>query len=86
LQDLQSRLHGSVDKRTGVSVVANLIMGVAFNGGYLTAFLWSAYGLAKGTVTFGAMTAYIQLVGEDSASPARPDAAASHPYYREGSR
>ncbi|HHU95715.1 MAG: ABC transporter ATP-binding protein [Bacteroidota bacterium] len=63
LQDLQSRLHGSVDKRTGVSVVANLIMGVAFNGGYLTAFLWSAYGLAKGTVTFGAMTAYIQLVG-----------------------
>jgi len=32
LQDLQSRLHGSVDKRTGVSVVANLIMGVAFNG------------------------------------------------------
>ncbi len=50
LQDLQSRLHGSVDKRTGVSVVANLIMGVA-------------YGLAKGTVTFGAMTAYIQLVG-----------------------
>lgn len=62
LQDLQSRLHGSVDKRTGVSVVANLILGVAFNGGYLTSFLWGAYGLAKGTVTFGIMTAYLQLV------------------------
>ncbi len=63
LQDLQSRLHGSVYKRTGVSVVANLILGVAFSGGYLTAFLWGAYGLAKGTVTFGIMTAYLQLVG-----------------------
>ena len=63
LQDLQSSLHGSVDKRTGVSVVANLIMGVAFSGGYLTAFLWGAYGLAKGIVTFGIMTAYLQLVG-----------------------
>jgi ABC-type bacteriocin/lantibiotic exporter with double-glycine peptidase domain len=52
-----------VYKRTGVSVVANLILGVAFSGGYLTAFLWGAYGLAKGTVTFGIMTAYLQLVG-----------------------
>ena len=63
LQDLQSRLHGSVGKRTGVSVIANLIMGIAFSGGYLTAFLWGAYGLAKGIVTFGIMTAYLQLVG-----------------------
>lgn len=63
LEDLQSRLHGSVNKRTGVSVVANLIMGVAFNGGYITAFLWSAYGLIKERITFGSMTAYIQLVG-----------------------
>ncbi len=63
LQDLQSRLHGSVDKRTGVSVVANLILGIAFSGGYLTAFLWGAYGLAKGIITFGVMTAYLQLVG-----------------------
>ena len=63
LQNLQSRLHGSVGKRTGVSVIANLIMGIAFSGGYLTAFLWGAYGLAKGIVTFGIMTAYLQLVG-----------------------
>ena len=31
-------------------------------GGYITAFLWSAYGLASKTVTFGMVTAYLQLV------------------------
>jgi ABC-type bacteriocin/lantibiotic exporter with double-glycine peptidase domain len=37
-------------------------MGVTFNGGYITAFLWSVYELANKTVTFGAVTAYLQLV------------------------
>ena len=31
-------------------------------GGYITAFLWCAYGLASKTVTFGMVTAYLQLV------------------------
>ena len=39
-----------------------MIMGLTFNGGYITAFLWSAYGLANKTITFGAVTAYLQLV------------------------
>src|SRR5690554_2764562 len=59
---LQSKLHTSVHKRTNVSIFANMIMGLTFNGGYITAFLWSAYGLAKKTVTFGTVTAYLQLV------------------------
>ena len=62
LNRLQSKLHGSVHKRTNVSIFANMAMGVTFNGGYITAFLWSAYGLANHTVTFGAVTAYLQLV------------------------
>ena len=59
---LQSKLHTSVHKRTNVSIFANMIMGLTFNGGYITAFLWSAYGLANKTITFGAVTAYLQLV------------------------
>ena len=59
---LQSKLHQSVHKRTNVSIFANLMMGITFNGGYITAFLWSVYGLASKTVTFGMVTAYLQLV------------------------
>ena len=62
LDELQSKLHKSVHKKTKVSIFANLMMGLTFNGGYITAFLWSTYGLAKNTVTFGMVTAYLQLV------------------------
>lgn len=62
LGKLQSKLHQSVHKRTQVSIFANFIMGITFNGAYITAFLWSAYGLASRTVTFGMVTAYLQLV------------------------
>lgn len=62
LDELQSKLHKSVHKKTKVSIFANLMMGLTFNGGYITAFLWSTYGLAKNTITFGMVTAYLQLV------------------------
>lgn len=62
LDKLQSKLHQSVHKRTNVSIFANLMMGITFNGGYITAFLWSAYGLASKRATFGMVTAYLQLV------------------------
>lgn len=62
LKTLQNDLEQSVSKKTNVSVMANTLMSVAFNGGYITAFLWSAYGLTKKTITFGTVTAYLQLV------------------------
>ena len=62
LEKLQTDLHDSVEKRTKVSIFANLIMGTTFNGGYITAFIWSAYGLAAKAITFGTVTAYLQLV------------------------
>jgi len=62
LKTLQNDLERSVSKKTNVSVLANTFMSVAFNGGYITAFLWSAYGLTKKTITFGTVTAYLQLV------------------------
>jgi len=62
LGSLQSQLQDNVQKRTRVSVFANLLMGLTFNGGYITAFLWSAYRLASSKVSFGTVTAYLQLV------------------------
>lgn len=62
LDSLQEELQYRVRKKTGVSIFANAMMSIAFNGGYITAFLWSAFGLAKQTITFGTVTAYLQLV------------------------
>ncbi|MFA6759192.1 MAG: ABC transporter ATP-binding protein/permease, partial [Bacteroidales bacterium] len=62
LDKLQSKLHKSVEKKTKVSIFANLLLRLTFNGGYITAYLWSAYGLAAKRVTFGMVTAYLQLV------------------------
>ena len=84
LQDLQSRLHGSVDKRTGVSVVANLIMGVAFNGATSPPSCGRVR-LGEGNRHLWRHDGIHTAGGEDSASPVRPDAAASHPYYAKAS-
>lgn len=35
-----------------------------FQSGYLAAFLWGITGLYRGTITFGMMTAYLQLAGQ----------------------
>lgn len=62
LESLQDTLRNKVYKRTNVSVFAHAMMNTAFGGGYLTAFLWGVYGLAHKTISFGTLTAYLQLV------------------------
>jgi ABC-type multidrug transport system fused ATPase/permease subunit len=64
LQGEQETLRRQVMRRTRFSVSARTAAGAAFAGGYLTAFLWGAAGLAAGTITFGTMTAFLQLVGQ----------------------
>jgi ABC-type multidrug transport system fused ATPase/permease subunit len=39
-------------------------MSLAFQAGHTVAFLWGIYGISKGTVTYGMMTAFLQLVGQ----------------------
>ena len=62
LERIQTKLHQSIENRTRVSIFANTVMGISFNGGYITAFLWSVYGLARRSVGFGTVTAFLQLV------------------------
>ena len=63
LDTMQQRLRGNVMRRTRFTVVTRLIMGCAFGLGYLLAFVWGGIGLRNGTITFGVMTSFLQLVG-----------------------
>ena len=61
LENTQSELRKNVVKRTWFSVIANFILNFGFSLGYLIAFLWSAIRLSNHTLTFGGMTAFLQL-------------------------
>ena len=62
LADIQADLRHWVRRRTLFSVASNFFLNVGFSLGYLIAFLWGALRLSSGTITFGAMTAFLQLV------------------------
>ena len=64
LDDLQDMLRSQVMGRTRFSLSARMLVAFAFSGGYLTAFLWGAVRLSTGSITFGTMTAFLQLVGK----------------------
>ena len=70
LESTQSELRSRVVRRTKFSVFSNLIVNFGFAFGYLLAFLWAALRMSAGTLTFGGMTAFLQLVGKIQ-SPAR---------------
>lgn len=55
-------LRSHVRRRTSFSVVSNLILNLGFSFGYIVAFLWGAIRLSQHTITFGGMTAFLQLV------------------------
>ena len=62
LESTQSELRHRVVRRTAFSVVSNFILNAGFSVGYLIAFLWAALRMADETLTFGGMTAFLQLV------------------------
>ena len=62
LDSRQAELRHHVRQRTAFSVVSNLILNAGFSTGFLVAFLWSAIRLSRHTISFGQMTAFLQLV------------------------
>lgn len=64
LSDLQATLRRQVRQRTLFSSTSNLVLNVGFGGAYLFTFLWSVNRLSAGSITFGMMTAFIQLCGQ----------------------
>ena len=64
LDGLQDREYGQIKERTRFNIIARTMVSAAFSLGYIAAFLWGVYGISKGSITFGVMTAFLQLVGQ----------------------
>lgn len=64
LDSLQGSLYGNELRRTKFSVISRIFMALAFQAGQTIAFLWGVWGISTGTVTYGMMTAFLQLVGQ----------------------
>lgn len=64
LEYSQSELRHNVVRRTVFSVFSNIMLNFGFALGYLIAFLWSALRMYDGTLSFGGMTAFLQLVNK----------------------
>lgn len=60
----QEALRTQVNHRTRFALLARTTVAAAFSGGYLVAFLWGAVRLSTGSITFGTMTAFLQLVNK----------------------
>ena len=61
---LQKDLYGDTRKRLNYGAIARTFMSLGFASGYAVAFLWGVFGIRSGAVTFGMMTAFLQLVGQ----------------------
>ena len=61
---LQQANYDEKIRKNTISVVANTGISFIFNLGYLYALVWSCHGLIAGTVSFGTLTAVLQLVNQ----------------------
>lgn len=64
LGDLQSALYTNEIRRARFSIFSRIIISLTLSAGHAVAFIWGAYGISTGAVTFGMMTAFLQLVGQ----------------------
>lgn len=64
LDGLQGHLYGNELRRTRFSVISRGFMGLALQAGHVIAFIWGVTGISHGTVTYGMMTAFLQLIAQ----------------------
>lgn len=64
MSGLQGELFDTSVKRLNFNSFARAFMSLGFAAGYISAFLWGVLGIHSGAVTFGMMTAFLQLVGQ----------------------
>ena len=60
----QQHLQAKVIERTRYSSISQMMMNVGFATGYLFTFIWGVKHLQAGIITYGSLTAFIQLVGQ----------------------
>ena len=61
---LQQDLLDKTVTRINYNALARAFMILGFLGGYAAAFIWGVVGIRDGGVTYGMMTAFLQLVGQ----------------------
>ena len=61
---LQKDVLDKTVTRINYNAVARAFMILGFLGGYAAAFIWGVVGIRDGVVTYGMMTAFLQLVGQ----------------------
>ena len=61
---LQKDVQGQTVTRIRYNTLARGFMMFGFMSGYAAAFLWGVLGIRSGLVTYGMMTAFLQLVGQ----------------------
>lgn len=61
---LQKDLKDKTLTRLNYGAVSRAFLHLGFSSGYALAFLWGIFGLKDGTVTYGLMVAFLQLVGQ----------------------
>lgn len=64
LGGLQEYVYGKTMTRLGYNAVSRGFMQLGFAAGYALVFLWGVYGLRDGTLGYGTMVAFLQLVGQ----------------------
>ncbi|MCR4909782.1 MAG: ABC transporter ATP-binding protein/permease [Bacteroidales bacterium] len=64
LEALQEQERSRTVSRLGYSALSRGFMSVGFSAGYLVAFIWGVLGLKDGSVTYGLMVAFLQMVGQ----------------------
>lgn len=60
----QDALHRLTLRRTRYSTFSSGLLNLGFGTGYFVTFAWGATSLSEGLITYGAMLAFIQLVGQ----------------------
>ncbi len=64
LSERQGALYDCVIRRTKYATLSSGILAAGFTTGYFVTFAWGVHSLADGAITYGALLAFIQLVGQ----------------------
>ena len=62
--NLQNDRQSWIYKRSRLSAVSNSVLSFSYWAGYFLAFIWGAVRLSAGAITFGTLTAFLQLSGQ----------------------
>ncbi|MBP3228684.1 MAG: ABC transporter ATP-binding protein [Bacteroidaceae bacterium] len=64
LTDTQRTLRGEIVRRTKYATISGGVMNLGFAAGYIFSFSWGVLSLERGLITYGALLAFVQLVGQ----------------------